>query len=192
MPYYLKLDLDLERCPHCCVAKPKVSQTSSFETESEDKQTLRFWGIYICHHCGGVITASSNAENGHIHEMFPNDIAFEDYIPPEAKAFLKQAVDSLHAPCGAILLAARAIDIMIADKGLKRGKLYTRLKSAAENNFISEEMASWGQEVQLDPIFRLDAKSDSKLPDEKDARNTVNFALALAECLFLQPIEMQF
>jgi hypothetical protein len=190
MPY-LESHLILERCPHCRVANPNITQINNFNTNSFDSSNLRFWSVYKCNRCGGAITASSDSKDGWINEMYPNEISIDDNIPTKAKAFLTQAVDSLHAPSGAIMLAASAIDSMLKEKGLKDGKLYGRINKAAENHLITKGMAEWAHEVRLDANDERHADENAELPDGKAAKKTVDFALALAEFLFILPSKVQ-
>jgi hypothetical protein len=187
----LQSHLVLERCPHCRVANPNINLVQKFQTNAFDKSNLRYWGIYSCNRCGGVTTASSRMDSGIILEMFPSQIEIDISLPEKAKAFLHQAVDSLHAPSGVIMLAASSIDAMLKEKGYTSGKLYTRINNAAKDHLITSGMAEWAHEVRLDANDERHADEDAKLPDGKDAKKTVDFALALAEFLFILPSKVQ-
>jgi hypothetical protein len=188
---YLESHLILERCPHCRVANPNITQLANFNTKSFNNSNLRYWAVYKCNRCGGAITASSDNKDGYVKEMYPSAISIDDNIPEKAKAFLAQAVDSMHAPSGAIMLAASAIDSMLKEKGLKEGKLYSRINKAAKDHLITEGMAQWAHEVRLDANEERHADDNVGLPDIKAAKKTVDFALALAEFLFILPSKVQ-
>ena len=190
MPY-LESHLILERCPHCRVANPNIVQLTNFSTNSFDNSNLRYWAVYSCKRCGGAITAFSFNKEDFVQEMYPSEISIDDNIPEKARAFLTQAVDSLHAPSGAIMLAASAIDSMLKEKGLKDGKLYGRINKAAEKHLITESMAQWAHEVRLDANDERHADDNAELPDGKAAKKTVDFALALAEFLFIIPSKIE-
>lgn len=187
----LESHLILERCPHCRVANPNIIQLTKFKTNSFDNSYLRYWAVYSCKRCGGAITAFSLNNEGFVVEMYPSEISIDDNIPEKARAFLTQAVDSLHAPSGAIMLAASAIDSMLKEKGLKEGKLYSRINKAAKNHLITESMAKWAHEVRLDANDERHADDNAELPDGKAAKKTVDFALALAEFLFIIPSKIE-
>lgn len=187
----LQSHLILERCPHCRVANPNLTLAHKFQTRAFDQSNLRNWGIYRCNRCGGVTTASSQTDGGWISEMFPDQIEIDNSLPEKAKAFLHQAVDSLHAPSGAIMLAASSIDAMLKEKGYTDGKLYSRINKAAKDHLITSGMAEWAHEVRLDANDERHADENAKLPDGKDAKKTVDFALALAEFLFILPSKVQ-
>lgn len=183
--------LILERCPHCRVANPNIIQVHKFQTNAFNMSNRRFWGVYKCNRCGGVTTGASENERGWISELYPSEIEIDNSLPVKAKAFLHQAVDSLHAPSGAIMLAASSIDAMLKEKGYTSGKLYTRINKAAKDHLITDGMADWAHEVRLDANDERHADEDSKLPDGRDAKKTVDFALALAEFLFVLPSKVQ-
>lgn len=183
--------LDLKRCPHCRVDNPNLVQVTKFGTHDYNTTNYRFWGIYKCNRCGGVVTAASWQENQSVTETYPSEIEVDENIPKKAKAFLNQAIDSLNAPSGAIMLAASSIDAMLKEKGYKDGKLYGRINKAATDHLITSEMAKWAHEVRLDANDERHADDDAELPDMQDARKTVNFALALAEYLFILPSKIQ-
>ncbi len=188
----LESHLTLTRCPHCRVDSPNITITNRFKTNSFNNSDLRYWAIYICNRCGGVITAASPyAENGWIEEMFPEEIIVDESIPTKPKAFLNQAIDSLHAPSGSIMLAASAIDSMLKEKGYKTGKLYSRINNAVTDHLITKEMGLWAHEVRLDANDERHADDEAELPTSKEAKKTVDFALALAEFLFILPSKIE-
>jgi len=183
--------LDLRRCPHCRVDNPNLVRQNIFKTSAYDSTNQRFWGIYTCNRCGGVITAAAWAENQYVNEIYPNGIEVDQNIPTKAKAFLNQAIDSIHAPSGAIMLAASSIDAMLKEKGYKDGKLYGRINKAATDYLITVEMAKWAHEVRLDANDERHADDEAELPNSIDAKKTIDFALALAEYLFILPSRIQ-
>mgnify|MGYP001087465018 CR=1 FL=1 len=187
----LQNHLTLKRCPHCRVDNPNITQQTRFTTNSFDNTHLRYWGIYKCNRCGGVITGASNYETGYVKEIYPDEIEVDDCLPEKAKAFLDQAIDSLHAPSGAIMLAASSIDAMLKDKGYKKGSLYSRINKATEDHLITEGMAKWAHEVRLGANDERHADEEAALPDGNEAKLTVDFALALAEFLFVLPSRVE-
>ena len=188
---YLEKYLELDRCPHCRVSNPSAVQIHITSTRAYDDSDFRYWGLYCCLKCGGAIIASSYEERGIVIEMFPQSIEIDSSLPEKAKSFLHQAVESLHAPSGAIMLAASAIDAMLKEKGYKKGKLYPRINKASEDHLITKEMAEWAHEVRLNANDERHADENAELPKRDDAEKTVNFALALAEFLFVLPSKVQ-
>src|SRR5207302_8403423 len=81
--------LALDRCPHCGVAKPTATAVHHFQTASHDNREGRFWRVYQCTTCGGVITAASPyGIDGVITEVYPKTLQVHDSIPdPRAHTF---------------------------------------------------------------------------------------------------------
>ena len=181
-------ELPLERCPHCGVAKPRIGMLGGYhETQDSEGQSHRYWHEYVCASCGGVILAVTKAVRGVIEQMWPEGDTLPVSIPDRARAFLKQALDSLHAPSGAQILAASAVDAMLKAKGYKDGKLYTRIKAAEDDHLITTEMAEWAHEVRLDANEQRHDDEAAALPTQEEAKKTIEFAKALAQFLFVLP-----
>jgi hypothetical protein len=122
-----------------------------------------------------------------MHSMWPEAVAVSDSIPDRARNFLSQALASLHAPAGAVMLAASAVDAMLKEKGLKTGDLYSRIGEAAKTHLITDEMALWAHEVRLDANDQRHADDNAPLPQEAEANKVIEFAQALAQFLFVLP-----
>ena len=122
-----------------------------------------------------------------IHEMWPTPASVDATIPQRAKQYLEQAIASIHAPSGAVMLAASAVDAMLKEKGLKEGNLYGRINQAATQHLITQEMAAWAHEVRLDANDERHADEGADLPNTSDATRATEFALALAQFLFVLP-----
>jgi hypothetical protein len=186
------MSLTMDRCPHCAVAHPNMSLNNQLTTKDKSKHVERLWWIYYCQSCGGVVTVSTwPYNNDEIHEIFPSTKVLDQSIPERGLLFLKQATDTIHAPSASIMVSASAIDEMLKAKGLKEGKLYPRINKAAEDHLITEEMAKWAHEVRLEANDQRHADEDSTLPTENDAKRVLDFALALAEFLFVLPSRVQ-
>lgn len=188
---YLEKYLEINRCPHCGTAKPSIIQTHLTGTRAHDGYNHRYWGLYYCSRCGGSIIASSYEEKGVVEEMYPSDVTIDDSLPNKARSYLTQALDSIHAPSGAIMLAASAVDAMLKEKGLIEGSLYSRINKAVDENLMTSEMATWAHEIRLDANDERHADFNAKLPDSEDAKRTVDFALAMAEFLFVLPSKVR-
>ncbi len=89
------------------------------------------------------------------------------------------------------MLAASSIDAMLKEKGYKDGSLYDRIKQAAKDHLITEEMAVWAHDVRLDANDQRHADDQASLPDEEDASKCIEFAQALAEFLFALPARVE-
>lgn len=51
----------------------------------------------------------------------------EDSVPERAREYFRQAQNSLHAPAGAVILAASAVDAMLKSKSYKDKTLHARV-----------------------------------------------------------------
>jgi hypothetical protein len=126
-----------------------------------------------------------------IQEYFPLGKSIDQEIPERPKAYLIQAINSIHAPAGAVMLAASAVDAMLKIKGYEQGNLYSRIEKAASDHAITTDMAKWAHEVRLDANDQRHSDSQSLLPSEGDAERVIDFATALAEILFVLPNRVQ-
>ena len=135
-----------------------------------------------------MATAPRASQNwGEITDVWPTPQSVDDSVPDRARAFLQQAISSIAAPSGAVMLTASAVDSMLKDKGYKEGSLYKRIDKAAADHLITVEMAEWAHEVRLDANDQRHADDEGALPDEADARKSIEFTLALAQFLFVLP-----
>jgi len=151
----------------------------------------RYWKVYECQRCGGLVTAASNTGNGAIAEMYPSRTEVDQAIPQAARDYLSQAISSIHAPAGAVMLTASAVDAMLKAKNYKDGSLYTRINQAATDFLITNDMGKWAHEIRLDANDQRHADEGAALPSESDARKCVEFALALAQFLFVLPSRVE-
>lgn len=184
---YLKNKLDVQRCPHCNVDLPSMDLQWQCETASYTGGNKRSWRIYRCSRCGGLVTAASIKFDNLVEEMYPSSIEVHESIPSPASTYLNQSLNSLSAPAGAVMLAASAVDAMLKSKGYKNGSLYNRIDKAVSDHLITGNMGKWAHQVRLDANEPRHADEKNPLPDEGEARKCVDFAMALAEFLFVLP-----
>lgn len=182
--------LVMERCPHCSVANPQLNAQSTFETKDHSNRIARWWRVYVCATCGGVVTAWSLQQNKNVVQIFPTNQTVNEDIPGKANTFLQQAIASIHAPAGAVMLAASSVDSMLKEKGYVEGSLYTRIQNAVNDNLITPEMASWAHEVRLDANDQRHSDTEAELPTPEDAQRVIDFAKAFGEYLFVLPAKI--
>lgn len=185
--------LPLPRCPHCNIAVPQLNFAGACDTTDNRQRNRRQWQTYRCATCGGVTLAvapytdATRHIQGEITEIWPTPQSVNEAVPDRARAYLQQAIASIAAPSGAVMLAASAVDSMLKEKGFKDGSLYKRIDKAAAEHLITAEMAEWAHEVRLDANDQRHADDEAELPDEADARKSIEFTLALAQFLFVLP-----
>ena len=185
--------LPLERCPHCNVAKPSIIQKiPPILTGDHAGANTRAWAIYACVTCGGVILAySTQNANTQISQLWPAPAEVAETVPTRAREFLTQAISSLSAPAGAVMLTASAVDAMLKDKGYKEGSLNSRIDCAAKDHLITTDMAAWAHEVRLEANDQRHADESATLPDATDAQKVIEFATALAQFLYVLPARIE-
>ncbi|MEQ1868550.1 MAG: DUF4145 domain-containing protein [Vicinamibacterales bacterium] len=187
----LTANLVLERCPHCSVASPNLPRQHHLETQDHAGGNRRTWALYVCGRCGGVVTACATGHSQLVQAHFPATKSVQDEVPEKPRAFLQQATESLHAPAGAVMLAASAVDAMLKIKGYSEGTLYSRIERAAAEHAVTADMARWAHDVRLDANDQRHADEGAGLPSRADAGRAIDFALALAEFMFVLPSRVQ-
>lgn len=187
----LLTNLELERCPHCNVNQPFLPKIHQHVTMNHAKRNKRAWAIYECKNCGGVVTACAVEFGQEAQELYPESKTVDGLIPDRARDYLKQAIDCIHSPAGAVMLAASSVDSMLKEKGYEAGSLYNRIEKAAEDHLITEDMSKWAHEVRLDANDQRHADQNADLPTEANATRIIDFVTALAQFLFVLPKMVQ-
>jgi len=184
--------LAIKRCPHCKIDQPNLTKITEFSTKPfYGGSSPRFWKTYSCVRCGGAVLAFSDTDGGEVRGFYPKVAAVNEVIPKPASSYLTQAIDSLHSPDGSVMLSASAVDAMLKAKGYNKGDLYPRIKMAVDNHLITEEMAQWAHNIRLDANAQRHADEQAVLSTTEDAQRCTEFALALAEFLFVLPSRVQ-
>lgn len=191
---YQRETIRLHRCPHCNVAEPNLNKRSDWDTYDANRENRRMWAFYVCASCGGVLTSVARVIANQvqaIHKMWPQPQEVDEAVPERARTYLEQAVKSLQAPAGAVILAASSVDAMLKEKGLREGSLYKRIEAAAEQHLITAEMADWAHDVRLGANDQRHADDDAPLPSQEDAHQAIEFVQALAQFLFVLPSRVE-
>jgi hypothetical protein len=137
------------------------------------------------------MTVAPHVQNAEISQMWPAPQTVAEAVPVRAREFLSQAIASIHAPAGAVMLTASAVDAMLKDKGLKDGSLNSRIDQAASAHLITAEMAAWAHEIRLDANDQRHADEGAGLPSTADATKAIDFANALAQFLYVLPARVE-
>ena len=85
------------------------------------------------------------------------------------------------------MLSASSVDAMLKVKGYKDGSLYQRIKDASAGHIITEDMATWAHQVRLAANDQRHADESAQFPTTQEAQRSLDFAMALAEILFVLP-----
>jgi len=186
MPMIIE-QLDLSRCPHCKIDHPNLGLHTYMVTNNFAGINARYWGVYQCRRCGGVITAAAKNERGEVVEMYPQALQLDEAIPDRARNFLDQAINTIHAPAGSIMLSASSVDSMLRKIGYTEGSLYSRIDQARDDHIITDDMSKWAHAVRLDANDQRHADEAADLPNESDAQRCIDFVMALGQLLFVLP-----
>ena len=185
--------LTLNRCPHCRVDTPNLHLTAQIATRDSEGQHPRNWGFYVCSRCGGVVSGWHHEQSYVVApiEYFPGEKQLDVSIPDRARTYLDQARSNIHAPAGAVMLAASSVGAMLKNKGYTEGSLNSRIDKAAGDHLITSEMAAWAHEIRLDANDERHADEEAPLASGSDAEKAVEFATALAQFLFVLPARVE-
>ena len=85
--------------------------------------TLACGGSTSAQAVGGVVTAAAQKDDTSksVIEYYPQLQTADEAIPERARDYLNQAIESLHAPAGAVMLCASSVDAMLKEKKLQGG-----------------------------------------------------------------------
>lgn len=181
--------LMLPSCPHCGSSNPTLTMmTQIVRTTSIEGYTYR-WGTYSCKRCALPVTAVANDAN-YVLQTFPETEIVSEDVPERPRVYLTQALISIAAPSGCIMLCASSVDAMLKEKGFTKGKLYARIASAIESHLLTPEMGSWAHQIRLDANDERHADETADLPTVIDAKNAIKFTQALAEYLYVLPAKI--
>lgn len=125
-----------------------------------------------------------------ISEIYPAPMQVDGALPPTAKEYLTQAINSLHAPAGSVMLCASAVDAMLKAKNYTTGSLYTRINKAATDHLITDGMKEWAHEVRLDANDQRHADQAATFPTTADAQRSIEFVQSLGQFLFVLPAQV--
>ena len=117
--------------------------------------------------------------------VYPAPRAAHDDIPDVARIFLQQAMDTLHAPDAAAVMAGSAVDAMLKELGYDKGSVYERIDRAVSDHKLTEGMAAWAHSVRLGANRPRHADKEKPHTSPDEARQSVEFAEALGSFLFV-------
>jgi hypothetical protein len=193
---------ELDRCPQCGVAKPLLVFEHAIGDPLEATANAPIWICYrctSCHNLVGIKTlgqlqalklhpgAGMIQQRLTVFEIIPDLQVVDSDLPEKPRRYLSQAIASLHAPDGAVMLAGSAIDAMLKLKGLEAGSVYARIEKAVEQNILTKDMSDWAHAVRLEANKPRHADMDDPHATEEMARLTIEFTRALGDFLFVLP-----
>jgi len=180
--------LKINRCPHCMINNPNLSSMiPEFMTREDNATNERYWRVYICARCGGVVTAYCTEQTRMVVNYYPEIEKVDEALPKKVGTYLQQAIDSTFAPAGAVMLCASAIDAMFKEIGMMEGGLYSRINQVVNDGLIPKDMETWAHAVRLYAHDERPSDFSYSLPTVDDAKQTIEFTKTLAKYLFVLP-----
>jgi hypothetical protein len=159
---------------------------------------FRWWITYECSVCEKLVLAStasgstSKEPTGlRVDLLLPSVQSVPEHMPDRAANYLRQALESLAAPDGAVMLAGSAVDAMLKEQGLTTGTVYDRITNAVETGILTKDMGEWAHEVRLGSNRPRHADADDPHADREDAQRSVEFARMLGHILFTLPFNVE-
>jgi hypothetical protein len=182
--------LTLRRCPYCGVARPQLTPIWFAGLQAGvNNFPSRVWGSFRCTSCGQVVLAAGyanhNDQNASVEHVYPGFRNAAGELPETARTYLQQAFETLHAPDAAAVMAGSAVDAMLKAKGYAEGSLYTRVDKAVADHVLTKEMGDWAHWVRLGSNRPRHVDKDSPHVSPTEAQQSVEFAQALGEFLFV-------
>lgn len=192
------------RCPQCGVSNPlleKVDKAHKHYTSS-GYQTIEYWFFTArCSKCRKHILfygkrdvdnhREEEAKDLWIIRSYPAVEQAAEELPEMAYKFFQQALESKHAPDGALMLAASAIDAMLKDKGYKDGTLYARIQAAQTDGLLTKEMSAWAHEIRLSANDPRHADDNFSGASEEEAEQVIAFVKSLGDYLYVLPARVR-
>jgi hypothetical protein len=98
---------------------------------------------------------------------------------------IPQAMETLHAPDAAAVMAGSAVDAMLKHFKLTEGSVYTRIDEAVKQNILTSAMGEWAHEVRLGSNRPRHSDRENPHVSPQQAEQAVEFTEALGHFLFV-------
>ena len=198
--------LDIKQCPHCSISVPNLVFQTAILYPAGRSDDVEGWAIYQCATCHNVVCAKRTfyvpaytrqpsqymlTQSQQTYAVIPAAKTVDSDLPDRPKRYLEQAISSLNAPDGAVMLAGSAIDSMLKIKGYVEGSVYQRIEKAVGDNVLTIEMREWAHAVRLESNKPRHADLDEPHSSRQLAEQTIGFAQALGEYLFALPARIE-
>jgi Domain of unknown function (DUF4145) len=181
------LDLNLDRCPQCNVAKPYLRQL--WVSSIVQPNLLNgLWTVHACSSCNKLLLVERRTD-GVVLRVYPQAEELAIEIPGRVRKALSEAIQTPFAPGASIMACAQAVDYMLKERGFREGDtLNQRIKAAVKAGVLTPDMEQWANEVRF---AANDERHEDTDPTPDDAEHSVQFAVALADFLFVLPARVK-
>lgn len=188
----------LARCPHCGINRPQIlvvaGQGSDLPVRLDGGPPTR-WAAYRCTSCGGWLAVKGNpgdtVGNPLIVAVFPGLNRAHQDLPDVVRTYLDQAFETLSSPDASAVMSGSAVDAMLKALGYSEGSVYARIDKAVEDQKITAPMAQWAHSVRLGANRPRHADVENPHVSPEEARQSVDFAEALGNFLFVLSAKIQ-
>jgi hypothetical protein len=185
----------IARCPYCGTGRPQVAMRQDFGYLG-GRLGHRRWAVFIITCCGGLLLAQgteAHPDNAQapIEALYPSARRAAAEIPETARRFLQEAMETLHAPNAAAVMAGGAVDAMLKHLGLTEGSVYSRINQAVSDHILTPAMGKWAHKVRLDANRPRHADTEDPFVSVPEAQQSVDFAEALGHYLFVLPSRIE-
>jgi Domain of unknown function (DUF4145) len=182
-------ELRLDRCPHCNIAKPYFPEIWDSSVVPFQSPLTHLWSVHVCSSCSQMILVRRRPFDGFELDIYPRAEKLAKEIPDRARRALSEAIATQFAPGASIMTSAQAVDYMLKERGFREGDtLNARIKAAVTAGVLTPDMELWANEVRF---AANDERHKDTDPTPDDAAHSVQFALALAEFLFVLPARVK-
>ena len=186
-----------KRCPHCKVAKPQMLNVWNHQEQIFSSAT--FYATYQCTSCHNITLAKysvvSPLERGASTTYYQT---LEEYwpklsgelsltIPETARTYLAEARNGIGNPNSSVIASATAVDLMLQNKNINKASLKASIEEAKKQGLITENMADWANHIRIEANGSRHRKIGTPLATKEEAEQSLEFAFALAEFLFVLP-----
>jgi len=190
------------RCPECgdSVGMPPVSEPQPAlygdslhvalhlcPNVSCSGTTVGYYRRYLDHRRETAFEYIFHRPEYHMHTV-------PEAVPERPRTLLQDANDAKKAPTACAQAAVKAVEAMLAHKGIVGSQgVKGRIKNAVTDGILPQVMADWAEEIRtIANTAHTDvAEEAAPLPDKAEAERALKFANTLAEYLFVLPDQIQ-
>jgi Domain of unknown function (DUF4145) len=197
---------NVQNCPNCGVANPNLRYAAHVPYSYISHDHRPCWIIYQCSSCNDVVAALGAYEISGLDnykavalarfpqlakKTIPDVRTVNNDLPERSRVYLAQAISSLNAPDGAVMLAGSAVDAMLKQAGYEEGTVYQRITKAVDDHVLTPSMAEWAHAVRIESNKPRHADVDQPHATKELAEQAISFAEALGEYLFALPARIE-
>jgi hypothetical protein len=126
-----------------------------------------------------------HASNAIVAAVIPGVRTAHVDLPPPAKVFLQQAMDTLASPDASAVMSGSAVVAMLKELGYVKGSVYDRIDQAVADHKLTEAMGQWAHEVRLGSNRPRHSGEKNPHVSADEAKQSLEFAEALGSFLFV-------